>query len=165
MKKQGTAGDATVPDKRTEREKARTLECGRTPEQTTVKTLGGRSAECVKNTAWTQDEISGRFDGHQRVLVSSVRLFDDRRFSGTISFTLPPGRSRPSDFFNSNDRFFSLRDDSVLHLFNKSYVAQVEGLEEEEAPLGTEAVVVGGSQNEVVPEEGIITFPRLNPYW
>ena len=57
-----------------------------------------------------------------------VRLVDGHRLTGLISYVLPEGRSRLTDFLNDSPAYFRLIEPERVALVNKRYVAYVESL-------------------------------------
>jgi len=57
-----------------------------------------------------------------------VRLVDGQRLRGLITYVMPEGRSRLTDYFNEAQPFLRLVQDSQVALVNKLHVAYVETL-------------------------------------
>ena len=57
-----------------------------------------------------------------------VRLVDGQCLTGLISYVLPEGRSRLTDFLNNAATYFRLIEPERVALVNKRYVAYVESL-------------------------------------
>ncbi len=57
-----------------------------------------------------------------------VRLMDGNCLSGLISYVLPEGRSRLTDYLNDAPAFFRLIEPERVALVNKRYVAYVESI-------------------------------------
>jgi hypothetical protein len=57
-----------------------------------------------------------------------VRLVDGQCLTGLISYVLPEGRSRLTDYLNDSPAFFRLIEAERVALINKRYVAYVESL-------------------------------------
>lgn len=57
-----------------------------------------------------------------------VRLVDGQRFTGLITYVLPEGRSRLTDYLNDTPAYFRLVEAERVALVNKRYVASVESL-------------------------------------
>ncbi len=57
-----------------------------------------------------------------------VQLVDGQRLTGLITYVLPEGRSRLTDYLNDSPAFFRLIEAERVALINKRYVAYVESL-------------------------------------
>lgn len=57
-----------------------------------------------------------------------VRLVDGQRLTGLITYVLPEGRSRLTDYLNDASAYFRLVEAERVALVNKRYVASVESL-------------------------------------